>query len=73
MDTGAQKTLSRGSAFVEIVQERQGYYISCIEEIAWRRGFIDDEQLHKLGKEQEQTAYGQYILSLLEEKGTKSL
>ena len=73
LDTGTPKNLYQASAFVEIVQERQGYYISCIEEIAWRRGFIDDEQLHKLGKEQEQTAYGQYILSLLEEKGTKSL
>lgn len=73
LDTGTPKNLYQASAFVEIVQERQGYYISCIEEIAWRRGFIDDEQLQKLGKEQEQTAYGQYILSLLEEKGTKSL
>ena len=52
------------SKYVEIVQERQGYYISCIEEIAWRRGFISLEQLKALGEEQKQTAYGQYILEI---------
>ena len=45
----------------------QGFYISCIEEIAWRRGFITLEQLHKLGEELKMTDYGQYILSLSEE------
>jgi len=68
LDTGTPKNMLLASKYVEIVQERQGYYISCIEEIAWRRGFIDDAQLHRLGEEQKQTAYGQYILSLLEEK-----
>lgn len=69
LDTGTPKNLYQASAFVEIVQERQGYYISCIEEIAWRRGFIDDEQLRKLGEEQTMTDYGQYILSLVSETG----
>lgn len=64
LDTGTPKNMLLASKFVEIVQERQGYYISCIEEIAWRRGFIDIEQLKKLGDAQKQTAYGQYILEL---------
>ena len=64
LDTGTPKNMLLASKYVEIVQERQGYYISCIEEIAWRRGFISLEQLKKLGEEQQQTAYGQYILEI---------
>lgn len=64
LDTGTPKNMLLASKYVEIVQERQGYYISCIEEIAWRRGFIDAAQLKKLGEEQKQTAYGRYILEL---------
>ena len=45
---------------------RQGFYIACLEEIAWRRGFIDDDQLRAIGQELAMTDYGQYILSLLE-------
>lgn len=67
LDTGTPKGMLKASQFVETVQSRQGFYISCIEEIAWRRGFINDEQLRILGKELEMTEYGQYILSLLEE------
>ena len=64
LDTGTPKNMLLASKYVEIVQERQGYYISCIEEIAWRRGFITLEQLKALGEEQKQTAYGQYILDI---------
>lgn len=64
LDTGTPKNMLLASKYVEIVQERQGYYISCIEEIAWRRGFISLEQLKALGEEQKQTAYGQYILEI---------
>ena len=42
----------------------QGLYIACLEEIAWRRGFINDEQLEELGNELKQTDYGKYLLSL---------
>lgn len=42
----------------------QGLYIACLEEIAWRRGFINDEQLEELGHELKQTDYGKYLLSL---------
>jgi glucose-1-phosphate thymidylyltransferase len=50
---------------VATVQNRQGLYIACIEEIAWRNGWIDNEQLKKLGQSLEKTIYGQYILNLV--------
>ena len=56
----------KAAEFVEAVQDRQGFYISCIEEIAWRRGFIDTVQLRKLGEGLKMTDYGQYLLSLAE-------
>ena len=67
LDTGSPKGMHKASGFVKTVQEMQGFYISCIEEIAWRRGFITTEQLHKLGEELSMTDYGKYILSLSEE------
>jgi glucose-1-phosphate thymidylyltransferase len=68
LDTGTPQGLLKAAEFVETMQSRQGFYISCIEEIAWRRGFIDMNQLQKLGEELKMTEYGQYILSLCEEK-----
>lgn len=67
LDTGSPKGMHKASGFVKTVQEMQGFYISCIEEIAWRKGFITLEQLHKLGEELKMTDYGKYILSLSEE------
>lgn len=67
LDTGTPSRMLNASRFVETVQQMQGFYISCIEEIAWRRGFIDKAQLNKLGEELKMTEYGQYILSLSEE------
>ncbi len=68
LDTGTPKSMQKAGNFVKTVQEMQGFYISCIEEIAWRRGFITLDQLHKLGEELKMTEYGQYILSLTEEQ-----
>ena len=51
LDTGSPKGMLKAAEFVQTVQEMQGFYVSCIEEIAWRRGFITLEQLHALGKE----------------------
>lgn len=68
LDTGSPEGLLKAAEYVEAVQSRQGFYISCIEEIAWRRGFITTEQLHELGKSMEMTEYGKYILSLTEEE-----
>lgn len=67
LDTGTPKGMLQAAQFVETVQDRQGFYISCIEEIAWRRGFITTEQLRALGEELEMTEYGQYLLSIAEE------
>lgn len=68
LDTGSPKGMHKASGFVKTVQEMQGFYISCIEEIAWRRGFITKEQLRKLGEELSMTDYGKYIISLTEEE-----
>ncbi len=68
LDTGSPQGMLKAGNYVKNIQEMQGFYISCIEEIAWRRGFIDDEQLEKLGNELITTEYGKYILSLLEDK-----
>ena len=68
LDTGNCDSLLEAGNFVETIQKRQGYYIACIEEIAWRNKWIDDEQLLALGERSKVTLYGQYILSLLDAK-----
>lgn len=65
LDTGNSDSLLEASNFVATIQKRQGFYVSCIEEIAWRQGWIDNSQLEKLGKELDKTDYGKYILSLI--------
>ncbi len=67
LDTGTPKGMLKAAEFVETIQTRQGFYISCIEEIAWRRGFIDKEQLRAIGERLKMTDYGRYILSLRDE------
>lgn len=67
LDTGTPERMLKASEYVEAVQQRQGFYISCIEEIAWRRGFITTEQLLKLGEELKVTDYGQYLIALAKE------
>ncbi len=68
LDTGTPANMLKAAEFVEAVQDRQGFYVSCIEEIAWRRGFITTEQLKELGHELRMTDYGQYLLSIAGEK-----
>lgn len=65
LDTGNCDSLLEASNYVETIQNRQGFYISCIEEIAWRNKWINDAELKSLGERLDKTAYGQYILSLL--------
>ena len=67
LDTGTPEGLLKAAEYVEAVQSRQGFYISCIEEIAWRRGFITTEQLRALGEGLRSTDYGQYLLALSKE------
>ena len=66
LDTGTPEGMLQASQFVATVQNRQGFYISCIEEIAWRRGWINDQQLLAIGTELKMTDYGQYLISLVE-------
>lgn len=68
LDTGSPKGMLKAAEFVRTVQDMQGFYISCIEEIAWRHSFIDTEQLRKLGEQLKMTEYGKYILSIAEGK-----
>ena len=65
LDTGTPEGMLKAAEFVEAVQSRQGFYIACLEEIAWRRGFIDEEALEIIGNELKMTEYGKYILSLI--------
>ena len=67
IDTGSPEGMLKASEFVKTVQECQGFYVSCIEEIAWRRGFITSEQLQKIGEGLKMTDYGQYLISLAKE------
>ena len=67
LDTGTPGNLLKAAEFVEAVQDRQGFYVACIEEIAWRRGFITREELLALGRELEMTDYGQYLLTIAQE------
>ncbi len=66
LDTGNCDSLLDASNFVATIQNRQGFYISCIEEIAWRKGWINDEQLKQLSNELSKTTYGEYLLGLVE-------
>ncbi|MGC8824675.1 MAG: glucose-1-phosphate thymidylyltransferase RfbA [Bacteroidales bacterium] len=64
LDTGNADSMLEAASFVETIQKRQGLYIACIEEIAWRNGWISTEQLQRLGQAMAKTEYGKYILSL---------
>ena len=68
LDTGNCDSLLEASNFVATIQNRQGFYVSCIEEIAWRNGWITSEQLHTLGKQLGKTAYGNYLIELSSSK-----
>ncbi len=65
LDTGNCNSLLEASNFVETIQNRQGFYIGCIEEIAWRQGWISAEQMITLGRRLEKTEYGQYLIELV--------
>lgn len=68
LDTGTPEGMLKAAEFVKAVQDTQGLYVSCIEEIAWRRGFISTEQLLSIGESLKMTEYGQYLISLAKEK-----
>lgn len=67
LDTGTHEGLLDASNFIETVQKRQGLYIACLEEIAYRKGYIGDEELLKTAEELKKTDYGQYLFNLVNE------
>lgn len=68
LDTGTQESLFDASRFVEVVESRQGVQIACLEEIAWRKGWITDEDMLRLAEPMKRNAYGQYMINLLKHK-----
>ena len=65
LDTGNCDSLLEASNFVATIQNRQGFYVSCIEEIAWRNKWINNQELLNLGEKLSKTAYGQYLMDLV--------
>ena len=70
LDTGTHESLLQASGYIHTVQERQGLMVACPEEIAFRRGWIDREQLEKLGQELIKSSYGKYLLRLVSERAS---
>jgi len=69
LDAGTHESLLQAQVFVQTVEQRQGLMVACPEEIAYRRGFIDERQVHTLAQEMKNNEYGQYLLQLLKEDG----
>src|SRR5271155_1000648 len=69
LDTGTHNSLLDAGVFVRIIEERQGLKVACVEEIAWRSGFISADQLVKLAKTLEKSGYGEYLLRIVNEHG----
>lgn len=68
LDTGTHDSLSEASTFVEVIEKRQGLKVACLEAIAYRRGWIDEERMRKLARSMLKNQYGQYLLQVIEEK-----
>jgi glucose-1-phosphate thymidylyltransferase len=69
LDTGTHEALQSASTFIEIVERRQGLKISCVEEIAFRMGYIDGQQLEALAEPMRKNDYGKYLLDVLQKRG----
>lgn len=68
LDTGTHESFLEASSFIETIQKRQGLKIACIEEIAWRMGYIDAHQVRQLAQPYMKNEYGQYLMDIINEK-----
>ena len=71
LDTGTHDSLAEASTFIEVIEKRQGLKVACLEEIAYKRGWIDKEQLRKLAQPMIKNDYGKYLIQLAEQKYNK--
>jgi glucose-1-phosphate thymidylyltransferase len=69
LDTGTHESLLEASNFIEAIENRQGLKVACLEEVAYRMGYIKKEDIARIGRQMEKNGYGQYLLSILEEEG----
>ena len=72
LDTGTFASLVQAAEYVRVIEERQGFKIGCVEEVAWRSGFIDDARLAELAEPLLKSGYGDYLLHLLEAEGNEA-
>ena len=68
LDTGTYESLYDASSFIEVIEKRQGVQVACLEEIAWRKGWITDEDLLRLAEPMKKNSYGEYMINLVKRK-----
>jgi len=68
LDTGTHDSLSEASTFIEVIEKRQGLKVACLEEIAYKQGWIDADKLVQLAQPMAKNEYGQYLLNLVKDK-----
>jgi len=68
LDTGTHESLMQAASFIQAIEERQGLMVACVEEIAFRMGYIGASDLARLARAMEASAYGQYLLHILEQE-----
>jgi glucose-1-phosphate thymidylyltransferase len=73
LDTGTHESLLQAANFIQTIEERQGLKIACLEEIAWRKGYIDSARLEGLAADMAKNSYGRYLYDLLRESRDERL
>jgi len=71
LDTGTHESLMEASSFIETIEKRQGLKVACIEEVAYRMGYIDANQVHRLAEPLHKNGYGQYLLQIIADETVK--
>jgi glucose-1-phosphate thymidylyltransferase len=69
LDTGTHESLLQASTFIQAIEQRQDLKVACLEEVAYKMGYIDREHVRRLAEPMEKNEYGQYLLRVLEEEG----